>query len=114
MPVEFSRIDMAAALQAVNGDQDLLKQIFAAFLEECPILVKNIDTSLSKGDAKACQMAAHTLKGAVRTFGAENASRLAAEVEAAGKAGSISTAQGLWPELAKEIEAIRIELANCK
>lgn len=109
--VESHRVDFATALHAVNGDHDLLNQIFAAFLEECPILVKNIETALASGDARACQMAAHTLKGAVRTFGAETASRLAAEMEAAGKAGDLATAQANWPPLAEEIEAIRVELA---
>lgn len=109
--IELHRIDMATALRAVNGDHDLLNQIFAAFLEECPILVKNIEAALTTGDARACQMSAHTLKGAVRTFGAETASRLAQEMEAAGKSGDLAAAQARWPQLAEEIEAIRVELA---
>lgn len=109
--IEMHRVDLATALHAVNGDHDLLSQIFAAFLEECPVLVTNIETALTKGDARACQMAAHTLKGAVRTFGAATASRLAEEVEAAGKSGDLTTAQARWPQLAEEIEAIRAELA---
>ena len=109
--VETHRIDLGSALHAVNGDHDLLRQIFLAFLEECPNLLENIRSALAGGDAAACQMAAHTLKGAVRTFGAENASRLAADIEAAGKAGDLAAAQAAWPELSVEIEAIRVELA---
>ena len=109
--VETRRIDLGSALHAVNGDHDLLNQIFEAFLEECPNLLSNIRAALAAGDAAACQMAAHTLKGAVRTFGAETASRLAADIEAAGKAGNLEAAKAAWPELSIEIEAIRSELA---
>ncbi|MES2790576.1 MAG: PAS domain S-box protein [Planctomycetota bacterium] len=109
--VETHRIDLGSALHAVNGDHDLLRQIFEAFLEECPNLLENIQSALARGDAAACQMAAHTLKGAVRTFGAETASRLAADIEAAGKAEDLAAAQAAWPELSVEIAAIRAELA---
>jgi two-component system sensor histidine kinase/response regulator len=109
-PVEPSRIDMASALEAVNGDRDLLLQIFQAFLTECPRLVEEIRIALRKNDAKACQMAAHTLKGAVRTFGAEAASQSSAAIEAAGKVGNLGVAREHWPELQTEIQAIQDEL----
>ena len=109
--IETRRIDLGSALHAVNGDHELLRQIFQAFLEECPLLLDNIQSALAREDAAACQMAAHTLKGAVRTFGADTASRLAADIEAAGKVGDLSAAQAAWPELFQEIEAIRSELA---
>ena len=54
------------------------------------------------------------LKGAVRTFGAASASKLAEELEAAGKSGDLSSAAAVWPQLAEEIQAIQSELAGCK
>ena len=111
VPLDMQRVDLAQALHAVNGDRDLLRQIFDAFLEECPILLNNIQQALANGDAKACHMAAHTLKGAVRTFGAERASGLASDMEAGGKAGDMEFVRATWPELFQEVEAIRAELA---
>lgn len=108
--LETHRIDLGSALHAVNGDHDLLRQIFAAFLEECPNLLKNIEAALARGDAPACQMAAHTLKGAVRTFGADNATRLSSDIELACKQGNLELARAAWPELSVEVEAIREEL----
>jgi two-component system sensor histidine kinase/response regulator len=110
LPVEIRRIDMSSALEAVNGDRDLLAQIFAAFLTESPRLVEEIQTALETNDAKACQMAAHTLKGAVRTFGAETASQIAAAIEVAGKKGHLDEAREQWPTLRTEILAIEEEL----
>lgn len=110
LPVNLQRIDMAAALEAVNGDHELLIQIFAAFLMESPRLLQDIESALRKNDAKACQMAAHTLKGAVRTFGAEAASQLATEIESAGKLGILQTARESWPALRTEILEIEAEL----
>jgi two-component system sensor histidine kinase/response regulator len=108
--VNLQRIDMAAAIEAVNGDHELLMQIFEAFLTESPRLLDDIGSALREDNPKACQMAAHTLKGAVRTFGAEVASQLAAEMELAGKTADLNAARTIWPDLRVEVLAIEMEL----
>lgn len=105
-----SRVNISAALQAAGGDHELLGQIVDAFLDECPRLITALRTALEKEDAKGCHLAAHTLKGALRTFEAVEASRLAEEMEMSAKAGDLVNPKSKWVELEREVEVVRVEL----
>lgn len=63
------RVDWDHARQAVNLDEELLKQVIEAFLEECPQLVDTLHETYSNGDLKRFQRSAHTLKSGLRMFG---------------------------------------------
>ena len=65
-------IDWSAALKAVRGDDRLLGTIVAAALHEIPDLLAEIRRAANGGDAKALRLAAHTLKGSIRYFGAQS------------------------------------------
>ncbi|MEK6260231.1 MAG: response regulator [Planctomycetota bacterium] len=82
-------VDWTLAGHAVNGDQKLLDQVLAAFLEEGPQLVETMKVTLASGEWKRFQRAAHTLKSALRTFGVASADRVE-ELEMAAKGGSTS------------------------
>ena len=82
-------VDWTLASRAVNGDQKLLDQVLAAFLEEGPQLVETMRVTRASGEWKRFQRAAHTLKSALRTFGVASAERVE-ELELAAKAGNTS------------------------
>jgi CheY-like chemotaxis protein len=66
-------VDWHVAGRAVNGDQELLGQVLAAFLSEGPQLLETMQVSFAAADQKRFQRAAHTLKSALRTFGVARA-----------------------------------------
>lgn len=66
-------VDWTIASRAVNGDEDLLRQVMSAFLSEGPQLLDTMQTSFAAADSKRFQRAAHTLKSALRTFGVSRA-----------------------------------------
>lgn len=107
---DFQRVDLAASLRAVNGDQSLLLQIIDAFLAESPRLQEDMRAALESQNQQACLLAAHTLKGGVRTFGAETAGRLAGDIEAHAKAGKLTAIAPLWTALQAELSALQTEL----
>jgi PAS domain S-box-containing protein len=57
------------AMEAVNGDEHLLKIVVQAALEESPRLVAAIRQAIEDRDPTALRLSAHTLKGSIRCFG---------------------------------------------
>ena len=76
--VIHDKVDWDVARIAVNEDEELLRQVVEAFLEEGPQLVETLRHSLVAQDVKRFQRAAHTLKSGLRMFGI---SSLADDVE---------------------------------
>ena len=96
-------VNWALAGQAVNGDQNLLDQVLAAFLEEGPQLVETLKITQASGEWKRFQRAAHTLKSALRTFGVASADRVE-ELEMTAKAGSSSIDAMLVAEIVASVQ----------
>ncbi|MFN0197049.1 MAG: response regulator, partial [Planctomycetaceae bacterium] len=82
-PSDDDCVDLAEALKATNDDFELLKVVADAFIEECPLLLEQLKVAAESRDSVSARRAAHTLKGAMRTFGAHAACDLAYTVERA-------------------------------
>jgi HPt (histidine-containing phosphotransfer) domain-containing protein len=63
-------IDWPAVLKTVRGDDRLLQTIVEAASGEIPNLLAEIHRAAAAGESKALRLAAHTLKGSIRYFGA--------------------------------------------
>jgi len=109
-------VDWQEASRAVNGDQDLLMQILAAFLSEGPHLLETLEASYQTSEWKRFQRAAHTLKSALRTFGvkcAEEVERLelaikadAASIEDSQVKSVISRVQPVFGEMKSHLQLL--------
>jgi two-component system sensor histidine kinase/response regulator len=62
--------DLGAALERVEGDSELLRELVNLFLEESPRLVGEIREGLRCQDAKMVQRPAHSLKSALGNLSA--------------------------------------------
>ena len=100
-PVE-GPIDWSQALESVEGDHDLLKQVAEAFLAESPSLVGKIRQALPDADRDALRIAAHTLKGQFRCFGAGSAFDHASQLEQMGHTGDLGDAGAVFSLLEEE------------
>ncbi|HTI51820.1 MAG TPA: response regulator, partial [Planctomycetaceae bacterium] len=80
------------AWAAVDGDAALLTELAGAFLEESQQLLSEIEGALSHTDARRLHRAAHTIKGGLRMFGADNAYDLACRLEDLGREGRLGSA----------------------
>jgi CheY-like chemotaxis protein len=65
---ERNVVDWSETLRAMRGDQRLLRIIVEAAAEEIPRLLIAIRAAVADGSAAKLQLAAHTLKGAIRYF----------------------------------------------
>lgn len=88
--------DRQAALERVEGDEALLKEIAQMFLDMCDDMIAEVRTAAVHRDAKALHIAAHTLKGTVANFGARDCVDASLALELKGRSGDI---EGLEPLL---------------
>jgi len=96
--------DMPKALEVVNGDRELFKEIATLFLENLPDNIAQIRGAIAKSDADALDRAAHSLKGSVGNFGAKRAFEAAHRLELMGKEARLTEAEGALSELETELK----------
>ncbi len=101
--VVSSGMDMAAALERVEGDRDLLDEIARLFAEECPSTMEAIRQALDARDARAVEMIAHRLKGSALSLGAPKVSQAASELEQHVRTGGLEGAPQLIESLTREV-----------
>jgi HPt (histidine-containing phosphotransfer) domain-containing protein len=98
--------DPVAALARASGDEGLLKEISAMFLDDCPRLISKIKNAITCGDSEALGFAAHTLKGVVGNFHAQAASEAAERLEMMADKGELRGLDVALANLEKEIERL--------
>ncbi|MBV9122500.1 MAG: response regulator [Planctomycetes bacterium] len=104
-------LDWTTALAEVQGDQQLLRELAALFLQESPQWLAEIRTAVDQGDAPLLRRAAHTLKGGVSTFAARAAFEAALRLETMGRTGDLAEAPEALAALLRELERLDPALA---
>lgn len=104
-------VDREALLARVNGNTKLLGKLTKLFFADNPRLLAAIGKAIGKRDARAVQMAAHTLKGSVGNFDARRAYAAARQLEEMGRQGELSGAEAAYRALAREIALVEKALA---
>ncbi|TWU09135.1 Signal transduction histidine-protein kinase BarA [Symmachiella macrocystis] len=96
-------IDWAVALDAVQGDHDLLREVASASVEECKALMTKLEQAVQLQDATATGRAAHTVKGLLRMFPSKPAAQIVQEIED-------NAHQGEWNGLESSCESLKEQL----
>ena len=104
--------DWNVALEAVEGDPQLLKEVVEAYLEESPRLLSDLHTAISGGDAPLLRRASHTLKSSMRYFGATRLYELAARLESMGREGQLQDAESSLAALSGDLSRLAEELQS--
>ncbi|NLY00616.1 MAG: response regulator [Rhodopirellula sp.] len=104
--------DRSELLRAVGGDEDLLKTLVEAVLEEAPRQMDAIRQALADGNSKALALAAHTLKGAVRYFGDNAVFEYAYRLEGLGRQAALDDAEAVSETLEKELRKFTSEIRH--
>jgi CheY-like chemotaxis protein/HPt (histidine-containing phosphotransfer) domain-containing protein len=91
-PVGPDELDRAVALERVGGDLELLHELAQMFAAEAPSWLEGLVNAVTAADAAALKRVAHTLKGAVGTFGARRAFDAALRLEMLGREGNLAEA----------------------
>jgi PAS domain S-box-containing protein len=105
-------LDLGAALERVDGDLELLKELAGLFLGECPRRMAEIRQAISQRNVLKLQQEAHTLKGSVGTLGAREAFEAAGRLETIGFAQDWGHAEEAWAALEQAIGRLEPALAG--
>lgn len=99
--------EVFAALQQDAG-AEFVRELVQTFLEEAPLMLKELRQSLADGDADGFRRAAHSLKSNGLTFGATGLGALARELELGGlaRARQPGTVEALEAEYARAAAAL--------
>ena len=104
-------IDWHMARRAVNEDEELLKQVLEAFLEEGPQLLVSMQESVIARDLKRFQRTTHTLKSGLRMFGIMSLAEDVERLELAAKNQDLpEEASGVLIAVTKRTQAIFAKL----
>jgi two-component system sensor histidine kinase/response regulator len=109
-PFGFSPVLIANAAD----DDTLLREIVDLFIEDCPRSLDRLRQALAAADSSAVGKAAHALKGSVANFDAEEAVRLAQNIEALAAAGDIPAAVELFVGLERQLGRLLSGLATAR
>jgi CheY-like chemotaxis protein len=104
--------NMAAALERMDGDADLLKELAGLFLEELQRWMAQIRHAVAGRDAPTLQGTAHTLKGSVGNFSAQEAFEAARQLEACGREQDWSQAERALAALEEAMSHLEPALAE--
>ncbi len=105
-------LNLAAALERVGGDQELLEEVAQLFLDTSPDLFTAIGHAVEARDARALERAAHTLKGSVGNFGADATFQAALQLEKMGRSGNLTGVDEAYHALETEMNRLRPALAT--
>jgi two-component system sensor histidine kinase/response regulator len=105
-PDEQDVVNWSEALRAVRNSPVLLRTIVEAAVEEVPRLMTHIREAVRDRDSRALRLAAHTLKGAIRYFGAGRIFASACRLEAMGREGCLEEAPQALAMLEAEVQRL--------
>jgi len=101
-------LDLSNAIRAVDGDKELLKSLADEFLDDVPERLDEIRGLIECGNARQLERSAHSLKGSVISFGAQNAYELAQQLETMGREAQMEGACIILDKLTNEMKMIQV------
>jgi two-component system, sensor histidine kinase and response regulator len=104
-------VDRAEALRHTDGDGELLRELVELFLASLPSEMGALRDALARGDCRAVERVAHSLKGSVGNFAAAPAFEAAMELEERSRAGDLAGAERAMAHLEQEVERLMPVLA---
>jgi signal transduction histidine kinase/HPt (histidine-containing phosphotransfer) domain-containing protein len=109
-PATGGGVDFGVALEAVQEDRELLRELAGIFLEECPAVLAQIHQATATQDGVLLQRAAHTLKGSVRLFGAPRAYDLCFALESLAKHSLAEGGARVLESAAGQVTVLEVEI----
>jgi HPt (histidine-containing phosphotransfer) domain-containing protein len=106
-PLDAGRLEM---LRSMIGGEQVLGQVVALYLQELPSRVDALRGAVERTEGAALEFAAHGLKGASGTLGANRLARLCEGLEEQGRSGSFEGVDALFADLALEVQRVRAAL----
>lgn len=105
-----SQIDMTYLQDMSGGDLEFIGEILSTFLETSVDLVDAIQTAARDGDVDKAVYACHTLKGSLKSIGADPLAALCQDLESVSRSGDMHAFNVLARELPAGFALLRGEI----
>jgi len=105
-------VDNRSLIEAFDGDWNFFKEVVEIFLDDYPRLLDNLRKSFKEGDCDVFMRSAHSLKGMLKNFRAENAAEVAFDLEKKGQEADLNGVQADIESLAAQIAEVDKTLRN--
>ncbi len=107
-----SRLNWSEAMESVGQDQELLREVMEALLEETREMAERLPHSIAEHKGEEAQRLAHTIKGSFRMFRPCQTHELAERLELLAKEGDFEQASPAFAELKDELDRVLPEIAR--
>ncbi len=107
-------LDLATALERLDGDRALYGELTVLFEDECPRTIERMRGAIALHDAKSLEHLAHTLKGSSAALGAFAVSEASGEIERLAQSGNVDDSGDQFRVLQDEIERLFGELETLR
>jgi len=104
LPAEV--FDWNLALERIDGEEELLREIAGLVIETCPGWLSELEQHLHDRDRSSLRRMAHTIKGSADNLAATRAVTAAAQLESAAAEGDFEKAQALLPQCRAEVQQL--------
>jgi CheY-like chemotaxis protein/HPt (histidine-containing phosphotransfer) domain-containing protein/anti-sigma regulatory factor (Ser/Thr protein kinase) len=104
--------DREGFFERAMGDPELAAEISAVFLADAPPLFAELAAAVGSADSAAAAKLAHNLKGSSANMGGEKLSRIADEMQIAGRKGDVDSLSALLPAAEAAFHSLLAELKN--
>ena len=93
-----------------HNKREFLEKIVKMFIDKCSEALSEIRQTITSGDSKALEHAAHSLKGSIGNFAAQPAFEAALRLEMMGRDDNLTHAEDAFAVLENEITLLKSEL----
>jgi HPt (histidine-containing phosphotransfer) domain-containing protein len=109
--------DATSVLSSLNDmkksfGEEAVKDIVETFVSSTEDLLDRLDGAVTSQDAAQLKAAAHELKGACASVGANEMSKMCAEIEMMGRENQLATARDALLQLADLFNQVKRSLSN--
>ena len=103
-------VDYDALMRRLAGDEELLYQVIALFLEDCPPRLAAIQAAVEQRNAEQIRLVSHALRGSAGNLSAERLSDAARDLERIGAESDFEAAPAAARRVANEAVAVMAQL----
>jgi len=104
----------SATLEQLGGDESLLHEVVDILLAETPKKIATLRLAIQQNDADSVQKTAHSLKGELGYLGLFKISKMARELEEAGKKNDLQSAVNIFRSLEPELTTLLASMQSAR
>lgn len=107
-----SPVDIKELLEIMDDDDELLRECFDDFIQDCDGMISTIKDAIKDGVPETLEKTAHAFKGSLKYLAALHAAEFALQLEEMGRNGDISNADNVLILLTEECRRVMNFMKN--